>query len=68
MAMSDKHTPVRIEETIYNDIKELSDSLGMSTKKLVEILLTNSLEDLKKNNSISLTISRKDNSSRVTIK
>lgn len=67
MAMSTKHTPVRVEESIYNDIKDLSQSLGMSSKKLVEILLTKSLEDLKKQNRISLTISKKNNVNKVTL-
>ncbi len=68
MAMSIKHTPVRIEDSIYSDIKELSDTLGMSTKKLVEILLKKSLEDLNKKDSISFTISKSKNSKRIAIR
>ncbi len=68
MAMSDKHTPVRIEESLYVEIKDLSVSLGMSTKKLVEILLKKALEDLKQNDSIHLTISKENNSNRVALR
>jgi hypothetical protein len=68
MAMSDKHTPVRIKDSLYQDIKEMSDSLGMSSKKLVEVLLTKSLEDLKRKDKISLTISRNEVAHKVTLK
>ncbi len=68
MAMKEEHTPVRIKLSIYVEIKELAESLGMTTKKCVELLLRKAMEDIKKTDTLSLTISKDKSGHTMSIK